>query len=151
MTTIAATPISWLERHLGRSKEIRGIHEEERLVVEATEAIEHAMETRGVNRAALADLLGTSKANISQMLSGTRNMTLRTLGKIAFELDYRVQLDLAELEAVGYRQLEVDQPSIHFSTIITVSEAIQADLMGSSTNAPPLLGTAEHSIAALAA
>jgi antitoxin component HigA of HigAB toxin-antitoxin module len=153
MIKSAATPISWLERHLGRSREVHRVHEEERLVLDATEAIEQAMEARGVTRSGLAELLGTSKANVSQLLSGTRNLTLRTLGRMAFELNYRLNVELADLDEVAYQTIEVDQPSVFFSTEINMTSVGQAELLGTAAPSPvpALSGTAEHSIAALAA
>lgn len=51
---------------------------EEGLVLEALEALCAFMEQQGVTRAELARRLGTSRANVTQLLRG-RNVTLRTL------------------------------------------------------------------------
>lgn len=52
-----------------------------------TEAIWQAMEEAGVNKADLASRMGATKGYISQVLGGSRNMTLRTLADICFALD----------------------------------------------------------------
>ena len=59
----------------------------ERLIAEVTEAIWQAMEEAGVNKADLASRMGATKGYISQVLGGSRNMTLRTLADICFALD----------------------------------------------------------------
>ena len=59
------------------------VFEQERLIVETTEHIWALMERQGVSKTMLATTLGRSKAYISQLLNGTRNMTLRTLADIA--------------------------------------------------------------------
>ena len=62
---------------------------QERLITEVTEAIWKAMEETGVNKTDLANRMGASKGYISQVLSGSRNMTLRTLTDICFALDLK--------------------------------------------------------------
>jgi plasmid maintenance system antidote protein VapI len=74
------------------------LFEQESLVFDATEMICSLMDERDVSRSALADLLGTSKANISQLLDGSRNMTLRTLADLAFALGQRVQFHLSDAD-----------------------------------------------------
>jgi transcriptional regulator with XRE-family HTH domain len=64
--------------------------EQESLILEATETICQLMEELGVTRAALAERTGTSKGYITQLLSGRRNMTLRTLADLAYALEHRL-------------------------------------------------------------
>ncbi len=70
------------------------LFEQESLVLEVTEAICRLMEARGLKRADLAQKLGTSKANISQLLDGSRNMTLRTLADVACVMKHRATFQL---------------------------------------------------------
>lgn len=57
------------------------------------------MEKRWVqNKAQLAERLGKSKAYVTQVLSGSRNMTLRTLADFAFALGFRVELKARPLD-----------------------------------------------------
>lgn len=65
---------------------------EERLILEATELIEELLEQQGINRKELADRLGKSKGHVSQLLSGERNLTLKTLADLAFTLNHRLHL-----------------------------------------------------------
>jgi len=57
--------------------------EQELLLVSATELICELMQKKNVSRADLAKRIGKSKAFITQVLRGTRNMTLRTLADLA--------------------------------------------------------------------
>ena len=69
---------------------------EEGLILEATEAICAAMEKRCMSKAVLAGRLGTSKAYVTQLLKGNRNMTLRTFASIAFALNMTPEMALKE-------------------------------------------------------
>jgi transcriptional regulator with XRE-family HTH domain len=68
---------------------------EERLIVDVTEVIAAEMAKKGMTKAALAKELGRSKAYVSQLLGGSRNMTLRTLAEIAHALDVQPEFRLA--------------------------------------------------------
>lgn len=59
---------------------------QERLILDATEAIVGLLEEQGVSRQELARRLGKSKGFVSQLLSGERNMTLRTLADLGYAL-----------------------------------------------------------------
>lgn len=77
--------------------------EEERLVYLAAEMLSRAMEARDVNRATLATRLGKSKPFVTQLLNGGRNLTLRTLARVAFALGYRLRITL---EPIGGFRLD---------------------------------------------
>lgn len=68
------------------------LKEQERLILEATEVISRCMQERGVSKAELARRVGRSRAYLTQVLSGSRNMTLRTLADLAHALDCRVTM-----------------------------------------------------------
>lgn len=59
---------------------------EERLIAEVTEAIWDAMEDARCSKTELAQRMGASQSYLSQVLSGSRNMTLRTLADICHAL-----------------------------------------------------------------
>ena len=67
---------------------------EERLIVDAAEEIWGAMERKQVSKSDLAKFLGKSKAYVTQTLSGSRNMTLRTFASLAHFLGYDVEVSL---------------------------------------------------------
>ncbi len=86
----------WIERQT-TSPESRRMYEEERLILWATEAVAEAMANQGLTRAQLAEALGTSRRNVTQLLSGSRNMTLRTLAALAHACGMRVDLKIEPL------------------------------------------------------
>lgn len=74
--------------------------EAERLILEVSELILEQMEQANISHTELARRLGKSKSHVSRLLSGDRNMTLRTLAEICYSLSYRANLKLQPLEAV---------------------------------------------------
>ncbi len=82
----------WVQRVMN-DPESRQAYERERLILSATERICDVMEVSGFHKAELARRLGKSRANIGQMLSGSRNMTLKTLADLAYACECRVRLD----------------------------------------------------------
>lgn len=66
--------------------------EEERLILAATELVVAALEEQGVTRTELAKRVGKTKGNISQLLSGERNLTLRTLSQLLYRLGLRAKV-----------------------------------------------------------
>lgn len=67
----------------------RRAYERERLILWTTEAISELMESSGFSKAELAKRLETSRANITQVLSGSRNATLNTVADLAWALGKR--------------------------------------------------------------
>lgn len=79
---------------------------EEALIVDVAEQVWGAMEANGVTKSQLAEQLGKSKPFVTQMLSGSRNMTLRSLAGIAHTLGYEVHMSLrSHAAADGWRLL----------------------------------------------
>lgn len=72
----------------------------ERLVFNVTEDILIAMEDAGITQHKLATILGKSKSFVSQILSGNRNMTLRTLSNICFALDLKPTINIYDANNV---------------------------------------------------
>jgi transcriptional regulator with XRE-family HTH domain len=75
-----------------KDRDYRRLLAQEELILDATETIITLLEERGVSRADLAKRLGKSKGFVSQILSGERNMTLRTLADVGFALDHTFSL-----------------------------------------------------------
>ena len=72
--------------------ERRRMYERESLAFDAAELISSLMETQRVNKSKLAKRLGTTKSHVTQLLSGSRNMTMHTLAELAFALGCKVEL-----------------------------------------------------------
>ena len=89
---------------------------EERLIAEVTEAIWEAMEDTRCSKTELAQRMGASKGYVSQVLSGSRNMTLRTLADICHGLKLKPAFSLqAVSQRQGYRT-EPDAPLLRKSS-----------------------------------
>lgn len=82
---------AWINRQT-RTPEARRRYEEERLILWTAEVIAEAMAEAGLTRAAVAEALGTSRANVTQLLSGSRNMTLRSLAALAHACGKRAEV-----------------------------------------------------------
>ncbi len=81
-----------------KSTEHRRLLREEQLIVDITEALVEALETKGIAKSSLAKRLGKSRGFVSQILGGGRNLTLRTLASVADALGYLVQCRLVEAQ-----------------------------------------------------
>jgi transcriptional regulator with XRE-family HTH domain len=86
----------WAERQAA-NPEARRAYERERLALWALEAISIAMERGNISKADLARKLGVSRAYITQVLSGSRNMTLNTLADLAWACNSRAQVKVEPL------------------------------------------------------
>ncbi len=74
----------------------RRLLREEELILEVTEAVSAVMQEEGISKARLAKRLGKTKGFISQLLSGGRNLTLRTLAGLVDALGYRVTITVSK-------------------------------------------------------
>lgn len=88
-----------LEERVNESEESRRLFAQEELILDATESIWERMDELNTNKRALAKVLNKSPAFITQILDGSRNMTLRTLSDVAFALDSRVHIELCDAAA----------------------------------------------------
>lgn len=80
---------AWINRQT-ESNEARRNYERERFTVWALEEISEAMLQNNLSKADLARALGTSRANITQVLSGSRNLTAGTLTDLAWACGIRL-------------------------------------------------------------
>jgi transcriptional regulator with XRE-family HTH domain len=69
---------------------------QEQLIITVAEQIWSAMEEARVSKAELASVLGASKSHITQLLSGSRNMTLRSLADIGTALGRKVEFQFRD-------------------------------------------------------
>jgi transcriptional regulator with XRE-family HTH domain len=81
---------------------------EERLVLAATESVYEAMENAGVNSRQLAAKLGVRPSEISQRLSGRRNLTLRSLAAMLHVLGMKADISISPTD-LGASKEEKDQ------------------------------------------
>jgi transcriptional regulator with XRE-family HTH domain len=90
---------------LGDDREELRLFEQGRAIMDVTELICEIMEDQGVSRSELAERLETSKSNVTQTLDGTRNMTVRKISDILFELGHSLKVDVLQPERIGTRRL----------------------------------------------
>lgn len=71
---------------------------QEKLILEVSEALCFAMKLRGLSRAEVAKRLAKSKSFVSQLLNGDRNMTLRTLADFLDVLDAKMNMEIVNID-----------------------------------------------------
>jgi len=71
---------------------------EELLILDATELIATLMHELHITKSDLAERVQTTRGHVTQLLSGNRNMTLRTLADLAYAMGHRVTLGCASWE-----------------------------------------------------
>jgi len=76
----------------------------EGLVLEASEFIARLMQEKKVTKAELARRLGRSRAYVTQMLSGSTNITVRTLAEVAYVLGAEVKLEAVPLQVAHHER-----------------------------------------------
>lgn len=86
----------WIERQ-ECTDEARRAYESERLIAWTLDAVSERMESAGMSKADLSRKLGTSRANITQVLSGTRNATLSTVAELAWACGFRAVVQFEPL------------------------------------------------------
>lgn len=85
---------SWIAESRDNEREFN----RQTLIIDVAEAISHKMEDRGINKSALAKLLEKTTSYVTQVLTGSRNMTLSTLSDLAFALDAKVKISVVDCE-----------------------------------------------------
>lgn len=76
-----------------KDTEARRVFEQELFIGEVTDTIEGYLQSTGITQRELARRLEVTEGRVSQILSGTGNLTLRTLADVAWALGLRFELD----------------------------------------------------------
>lgn len=136
---------SKLQRWVNESPERAREYARESLIIAVSEEIFAALEASNLSKAELAEALGTSKSHVSQLLSGARNMTLRSLADIGFALKRKPCFKLpkesepaAWADEVGFgvrRRLQFHITGVTLEQEITGVTGKQADRMSLLTEA----------------
>jgi len=85
-------PKKWIKDVLATPDGVR-LYERERVLVDATEAICEVMQRLDVSRKGLADRLEVTQANVTQILSGRRNLTLGLLSDVFVALGRSLKIE----------------------------------------------------------
>lgn len=88
------------------SVDARRLLRQEELILDVTERLHAVLAERQVSRAELAQRLGRSKAFISQLLAGDRNLTLRTISDLsdALEVSPVIVFEGSRLDAAAHER-----------------------------------------------
>ena len=97
------------------SERNRRLLREEELILDVTEAVSAAMQEAGISKAQLAKRMGRTKGFITQLLSGGRNLTLRTLAGLADALEARVTITISQNR--DSRSVSSEPPDLRVSKI----------------------------------
>lgn len=84
-----------------KDHEVRKAFEEELLVAEAADTLEAYIESIGITRKELARRLEVSQSRVTQLLSGGRNITLRSVAAAAWAVGLRFRLEPCAAEREG--------------------------------------------------
>jgi DNA-binding Xre family transcriptional regulator len=77
----------------------RRLLRQEELIFDTTDALGMALENSGMNKVQLAKKLGKTKAFVTQLLGGGRNLTLRTIADVCYALNCRAQIRIIPLDS----------------------------------------------------
>lgn len=92
---------AWNERQT-RTAEARRLYEHERLMTWVTEELSKAIDDSGMTRSEVAAALGSSKSHVTQVLRGTRNLTLKSIAEIAWATGFRISVAREPLRAAPF-------------------------------------------------
>lgn len=85
---------SWIAESRDNEREFN----RQALIIDVAEAISQKMEERCINKSTLAKLLEKTTSFVTQVLTGSRNMTLSTLADLAFALDAKVRISVIDCD-----------------------------------------------------
>ncbi|WP_413503892.1 helix-turn-helix domain-containing protein [Serratia grimesii] len=77
-----------------------GVSASEELTFDVTEDILILMEDKEISKTDLAKKLGKTKAYISQLLSGSKNMTLKTLSDVCHAIGVKPTVEFIDIERI---------------------------------------------------
>ena len=100
--------VNWLKSHLTTDDEIRAYARDLSMLI-ATDAVVNAMDQANLSKADVAERTGWTRSMVSQTLSGSRNMTLKTLA----EMLWACGLELSGLLTRPLGQSTVDADKVN--------------------------------------
>ena len=92
--------------------ENRRLFNQESLILEVTEVLCRYMDQKNISRSDLANKMGRSKGFVSQLLGGSRNLTLRTLADVAGALGCGLSIQLVDKDAADANLFSEDAGEI---------------------------------------
>lgn len=86
---------------------------EEELILEVTETLCDAMETRKISKTQVAAKLGKTKGFVSQLLAGGRNLTLRSIADVADAVGCQAHFVLSDPQVYTVTNLGAGRVGVH--------------------------------------
>src|SRR5688500_2443829 len=102
------------------------------LTLQATEALCEMLNDAQMSRKELADKMGVRKSYITQLLSGSRNMTLQTLATVAYHCGRAIRMSSVPVKEAYNLQTRSINPYFSFSLEEAASAPAQHAEPGSS-------------------
>ena len=90
--------IQTFEARMVRDKNLKKLYLEEKLILGVTNIISELMEAQGLRKTDLAERVNCNKGYITKLLDGTKNMTLKTVSNVFFELGYTLAVEAVLIE-----------------------------------------------------
>jgi len=119
---------AWVSRQ-SASDDARRLYEEERLIVHVFEHLSDTLEHAEMTKADLARVLGSSRAHVTQLFNGQRNVTLRTIADLAWACGARATVALEPLRNgefidVPVRLVSQKNPTIKVKTAARSDDSV---------------------------
>jgi transcriptional regulator with XRE-family HTH domain len=80
-------------------------NERDRLFVWVSDAIAEAMHGENLSKADVARRLGMSRANVTRLLNGRRNLTLKSMADLAWAANSRIKVEIGPLAQESSRKV----------------------------------------------
>lgn len=112
---------------------------QEAAILDTTELICALMKEAGISRSELATRMGTTKSNITQILDGSRNMTVRTVSDVMTHLGHEFKASCKAREG----KPESRKLVIQVACRLTITSAMESHM--ANAFAPSPLGIPEFS------
>lgn len=115
---------SFFDQVKNESKANKKLFSRTDLIENVTEDIMLAMEKMDISKTELSKKLGKSKSYVTQLLSGSRNMTLSSLSDLCFELDITPEIKILEDEDKLDFSNYMESHSIYWEKAIVHSDSL---------------------------
>lgn len=109
--------IQTFEARMAEDRNLKKLYLEERLFLEVTNIISELMEEQGLRRTDLAERVDCTKGYITNLLDGTKNMTLKTISNVLFELGHVLSVKAVQVNENSRKEVfegTWEKPKIRF-------------------------------------
>lgn len=138
---------TWLSKKL---KSFSGTveYEAEKLAIDVSEKLVERLVELGMKRSELAERVGVDRAVVTRCLSGTQNMTLRSLVSLATALDLTMTIEMRrrERETVADEKLEAAFSETYARVLEALKRTRQVEGSYSSVTTTVSAGSAAHKV-----